>query len=105
MVSICILWLMVFEGAILVISSPIVFEDSIWLEDMSWPTMLFIEDMSRPIMLIEDMSRPIMFMEDISRPIMLLRPWPILLMDEISWPIMLYLVDMSRPILFKDVMP
>ena len=71
MVSICILWLMVFKGAILFISSPIVFEDSIWLEylslpirfediswliwlvDISWPTMLFLEDMSRPIMFME----------------------------------------------------
>merc|ERR1719336_1982186 len=63
---------------------------SIMLLTIPWPIMLFLEDISRPIMFMGDMSRPIMLIEDISRPIMLF-------MEDISLPIML-IVDMSRSI-------
>merc|ERR1719192_3167642 len=117
MVSICILWLILFKGVILLMSCPIMFEDTILLEcmslpirleDISWPVwlvdipwpMAFMEYMSLSIMLLtlrwpimlflDDISRPIMFMDDMSRPIMSI--------EVISRPIMLFLDNMSRPI-------
>merc|ERR1719192_3038119 len=69
--------------------------------------MLFLDDMSRPIMLsrpcpitmfLEDMSRPIMFMEDISRP-------NIFIEDMSSRPIMLFMEDISLSIMFIVDMP
>merc|ERR1719357_1624913 len=67
---------------------------------LPWPIMLFLEDISRPIMFMDDMSRPIMlFLDNMSRPNMLIEDIsrPMLFMEDISLPIMLD-VDMSRPI-------
>merc|ERR1719244_856489 len=65
----------------------------LFLEEISWPICLFLDNMSRPIMFMNDLSRPIMFMEDMSRPIMLF-------MEDISRPIMLFMEDISLPIMF-----
>merc|ERR1719300_1093545 len=74
-----------------------------FMDDMSRPIMLlrpwpimFLEDISCPIMFMNDLSRPIMFMEDMSRSIISIEDISRPIMEDISFPIM-FIVDMSRP--------